>query len=89
VAAFLREQRHAQRFLDQLDLVADRRVGQAQLARRIADRLVARRRLEALEGLERRQAPEFDLAADGFTFPCRVEGARISGPDAPVKYSFR
>jgi hypothetical protein len=65
MAPFLGKQRDPQRFLNQLDLMADRGVSQAQLGRGIADRLMARCRLKALERLERRQSPEFDLAADG------------------------
>jgi hypothetical protein len=65
VAAFLREQLHAKCFLDQLNLVTDRRVGQAQFGRRIADRLMPRRRLKSFECFQRWQAPQLDLALNG------------------------
>jgi hypothetical protein len=77
VTAFLCEKLHSQRFLDQLDLVADRRMGQAQLGGGVADRLMARRRLKPLERLERRQAPKLDLALNGPALPVLAVGTSI------------
>ena len=48
---FLDEQRHAKRVFNQLDLMADRRMGEAKLVRCIADALVTGRRLKTLKRL--------------------------------------
>ena len=51
MAAFLREQGDAQRLFDQLHLMADSGVGEAQFVRRLANALVAGCRLKAAQGL--------------------------------------
>jgi hypothetical protein len=61
--------------------MADGRVRQAQFGRGIADRLMARCRLKSLERLERRQPPEFDLAADGRVLPILCLSGSISSRD--------
>ena len=45
---FLDEQRHAKRVFNQLDLMADRRMGKAKLVRCIADALMTGRCLKTL-----------------------------------------
>jgi len=89
VAPLLSKQRDPQRLFNQLDLMADRGVSQAQFGRGVADRLVARCRLKPLERLERRQPPEFDLAADGPVLPILCLSGCISSRVQPVKDFFR
>ena len=48
---FLDEQRHTKRIFNQLDLMADSRMGEAKLVRCVADALMAGCRLETLERL--------------------------------------
>jgi hypothetical protein len=47
------KQRDAELLLERLDLAADRRLGDEQLARRLGEAQVAGRRLESLEQIER------------------------------------
>ena len=56
-ATLAREQRHAQIALEELDLVTDRRVGHAQLFGSLAHAQSPGRRLEALQGVQRREFP--------------------------------
>ena len=54
LAAFARKEVDAEIRFEQLQLVADRRVGHAQLLRRLADALAPGCGFEAFEGIERR-----------------------------------
>ena len=60
MAPVLRKQLHAERVFDQLNLVIDRGRRQAQFARRLADRLMPRRRFKATQRLERRQIAQIE-----------------------------
>ena len=69
MATALREQLDAERILDELNLMADRRVSQAQLVGGITDTLTARRSLKPFQRLERRQLPEVDFGLARHTSP--------------------
>ena len=56
-----RSQFHAQILLQDLNLVAYGRMGEEQFIGGLPDTLSSRGRLEALEGVERRELPQIDL----------------------------
>ena len=55
------EQLETERFFQRLDLLADGALGDVQLFRRAREAFAARRSLEGLEGIERRQAARHRL----------------------------
>ena len=76
----LREQIDAERFLNELHLMANRRVREAQLVGRIADALVARGGLKPFERLQGREFAEFDFVSHTIPRASRLASLAAASP---------
>jgi hypothetical protein len=69
------EKRHAQLLFQRLNLPADGRLRQEQFCGRLGEAQVARRRIEALEGIQRRQFRKLSFMI--FTHACNAESSFV------------